>query len=124
MPACLLTPTTMMHLTSSGVVYSGSRHWLTTCAALQPLTTRSTTARIGNARDVIAALLSSWYLAVPVTIHSRGQPAMVKEYFFIVARRVPRMYEEMQRSFAGLPHIQVILDRRRRERRWQVIPIE
>lgn len=49
---------------------------------------------------------------------------MVKEYFFIVARRVPRMYEEMQRSFAGHPHIQVILDRRRRERRWQVMPIE
>ena len=49
---------------------------------------------------------------------------MVKEYFFIVARRVPRMYEEIQRSFAGHPHIHVILDRRRRERRWQALPIE
>jgi hypothetical protein len=50
--------------------------------------------------------------------------AVIKKYFFIIARRVPATYETMNRSFAGHADIEVILDRRRRERRWQTIPIE
>jgi len=34
------------------------------------------------------------------------------------------MYETMKQSFAGHADIEVILDRRRRERRWEAIPIE
>ena len=34
------------------------------------------------------------------------------------------MYETMKHSFAGHADIEVILDRRRRERRWETIPIE
>jgi len=34
------------------------------------------------------------------------------------------MFETMKQSFAGHADIEVILDRRRRERRWQSIPIE
>jgi hypothetical protein len=34
------------------------------------------------------------------------------------------MYETMKQSFAGHADIEVILDRRRRERRWETIPIE
>jgi hypothetical protein len=34
------------------------------------------------------------------------------------------MYETVKHSFAGHADIEVILDRRRRERRWQTIPIE
>ncbi|HZO38871.1 MAG TPA: hypothetical protein VFE97_06600 [Methylomirabilota bacterium] len=34
------------------------------------------------------------------------------------------MYETMSRSFAGHADIEVVLDRRRRERRRQTIPIE
>jgi hypothetical protein len=34
------------------------------------------------------------------------------------------MYETMKQSFAGHADIEVILDRRRRERRWQAIPID
>jgi hypothetical protein len=48
----------------------------------------------------------------------------VRKYRFIIARRDPLMYETMKQSFAGHAHIEVILDRRRRERRWQTIPIE
>jgi len=33
------------------------------------------------------------------------------------------MYETMKRSFAGHADVEVVLDRRRRERRWQTIPI-
>jgi hypothetical protein len=33
------------------------------------------------------------------------------------------MHETMKQSFAGHAGIEVILDRRRRERRWQTIPI-
>jgi hypothetical protein len=42
----------------------------------------------------------------------------------IIARRNPQMHETMKQSFAGHPDIDVILDRRRRERRWQAIPIQ
>jgi hypothetical protein len=48
----------------------------------------------------------------------------VRRYLFIIARRDPLMYERMKQSFAGHADIEVILDRRRRERRWQTIPIE
>ena len=41
----------------------------------------------------------------------------------IITRRDPLMYETMKRSFAGHADIDVVLDRRRRERRWQTIPI-
>src|SRR6266508_1617789 len=34
------------------------------------------------------------------------------------------MYETMKQSFASHANIEVILDRRRRERRWETIPIE
>ena len=49
---------------------------------------------------------------------------MIKKHLFIIARRVPMTYETMKESFAGHADIEVILDRRRRERRWQSIPIE
>src|SRR5438128_8436661 len=49
---------------------------------------------------------------------------MNKGHFFIIARRAQWMYEAMKQSFAGHADIGVILDRRRRERRWQTIPIE
>jgi len=48
---------------------------------------------------------------------------MNKRTLFIIARRVPLMYESLKQSFAGHADIGVILDRRRRERRWQTIPI-
>ena len=34
------------------------------------------------------------------------------------------MYATMKESFAGHADIEVVLDRRRRERRWETIPIE
>jgi hypothetical protein len=50
---------------------------------------------------------------------------MNKRHLFIVARRrVPLMYEALKESFAGHADIDVILDRRRRERRWQAMPID
>jgi hypothetical protein len=49
---------------------------------------------------------------------------MNKRHLFIIARRVPLMYEALKGSFAVHANIDVILDRRRRERRWQTIPIE
>jgi len=49
---------------------------------------------------------------------------MNKRHLFVIARRVPRMYESLKQSFAGHADIDVILDRRRRERRWQAIPID
>jgi len=48
----------------------------------------------------------------------------MRRNLFIIARRVPLMYEALKQSFAGHADIDVILDRRRRERRWQAIPIE
>ncbi len=50
--------------------------------------------------------------------------SMAKSYLFIVGRREPRMFETMKQSFAGHAQIEVILDRRRRERRWQILPID
>ena len=49
---------------------------------------------------------------------------MNKRHLFIIARRVPQMYESLKDSFARLGDIEVILDRRRRERRWQILPID
>jgi hypothetical protein len=49
---------------------------------------------------------------------------MNKRHLFIITRRVPLVYEALKESFAGHADIDVILDRRRRERRWQTIPIE
>ena len=46
------------------------------------------------------------------------------QHLLIIARRDPLMYETMRQSFAGHIGIEVILDRRRRERRWQTIPVE
>jgi hypothetical protein len=57
-------------------------------------------------------------------ILARHGVAAIKKYFFIIARRVPETYETMKHSFVGHADIEVILDRRRRERRWQAIPIE
>jgi hypothetical protein len=51
------------------------------------------------------------------------EPQAVRRKLFIIARRAPQIYEVMKQSFAGYDHIEVILDRRRRERRWQTIPI-
>jgi len=48
---------------------------------------------------------------------------MNKRHLLIIARRVPLMYEALKQSFARHADIDVILDRRRRERRWQAIPI-
>jgi hypothetical protein len=48
---------------------------------------------------------------------------MNKRHLVIIARRALWMYEAMKQSFAGHADIGVILDRRRRERRWQTIPI-
>jgi hypothetical protein len=48
----------------------------------------------------------------------------VLQHLLIIARRQPLMYETMKRSFAGHADIEVVLDRRRRERRGQTIPIE
>ena len=47
----------------------------------------------------------------------------MRRHLLIIARRDPLMYETMKRSFAGHADIEVVLDRRRRERRWQIIPI-
>jgi len=47
----------------------------------------------------------------------------LRRHLLIIARRDPVMYETMKRSFAGHADIEVVLDRRRRERRWQIIPI-
>ena len=49
---------------------------------------------------------------------------MNKRHLFIIARRVPQMYESLKDSFARHADIDVILDRRRRERRWQILPID
>jgi hypothetical protein len=49
---------------------------------------------------------------------------MNKRHLFIIARRVPLMYESLKQSFASHADIDVILDRRRRERRWQIIPVQ
>jgi hypothetical protein len=48
---------------------------------------------------------------------------MNKRHLLIIARRVPLMYETLKQSFARHGDIDVILDRRRRERRWQAMPI-
>jgi hypothetical protein len=48
---------------------------------------------------------------------------MNKKHLLIIARRVPLMYETLKQSFARHGDIDVVLDRRRRERRWQAIPI-
>ena len=48
---------------------------------------------------------------------------MVLRHLLIIARRDPLMYETMKRSFAGYADVDVVLDRRHRERRWQTIPI-
>jgi hypothetical protein len=42
----------------------------------------------------------------------------------IIARRDPQLYETIKQSFAGHRDLDVILDRRRRERRWQALPIQ
>ena len=49
---------------------------------------------------------------------------MNKRTLFIIARRVPLMYESLKQIFAGHADVDVILNRRRRERRWQTIPIQ
>ena len=49
---------------------------------------------------------------------------MNKRTLFIIARCVPLMYESLKQSFAGHADVDVILNRRRRERRWQTIPIQ
>jgi hypothetical protein len=46
----------------------------------------------------------------------------MRRHLLIIARRDPLMYEPMRRSFAGHTDIEVILDRRRRERRWHTLP--
>jgi hypothetical protein len=49
----------------------------------------------------------------------------VQRYLFIISRREPEhMYQTMRESFAGHADVEVIVDRRSRERRWQTIPIE
>ena len=49
----------------------------------------------------------------------------MRPYLFIISRREPeQMYQTMRESFAGHADIEVIVDRRSRERRWQTIPIE
>jgi hypothetical protein len=55
---------------------------------------------------------------------TRAGVVAIKKYLFIIARRDPATYETMKQSFGGHADIGVILDRRRRERRWQTIPIE
>jgi len=47
-----------------------------------------------------------------------------RRHLLVIARREPLTYETMKQSFAGHADIEVIVDRRRRERRWQTIPIE
>jgi len=49
---------------------------------------------------------------------------MNKRHLSIIARRVPLTYEPLKQSFARHADIDEILDRRRRERRWQAIPID
>ena len=46
-----------------------------------------------------------------------GYSTGVTRYRFIVARDNPKLYEHLVRSFADVPDIQVILDRRTSERR-------
>ena len=49
----------------------------------------------------------------------------VRRYLFIISRREPEQtYQTMKQSFTGHADIEVIVDRRSRERRWQIIPIE
>jgi hypothetical protein len=58
------------------------------------------------------------------SVRRRDLKDMNKRHLLIIARRVPLMYESLKQSFARHGDIDVILDRRRRERRWQVIPID
>ena len=63
---------------------------------------------------------------MPLFLHA-GDPLecrAVSPHLLIIARRNPLMYETMTRSFAGHADIEVVLDRRRRARRWQTIRIE
>lgn len=48
---------------------------------------------------------------------------MNKRHLLIIGRGVPLMYESLKQSFAGHADIDVVLDRRRRERRRQTIPV-
>ena len=49
----------------------------------------------------------------------------MRPYLLIISRREPEQtYQTMKQSFAGHADIEVIVDRRSRERRWQIIPIE
>jgi hypothetical protein len=48
----------------------------------------------------------------------------MRQHLFIIARRESAMYENLKQSFAGHAGIRVVFDRRRRERRWQTVPIE
>src|SRR6185503_12753858 len=75
--------------------------------------------RVGPPRRF--ANLCSWRWRRPLSLATRRP---MRRNLFIIARRVPLMYETLKQSFAGHADIDVILDRRRRERRWQTIPIE
>ena len=45
---------------------------------------------------------------------------MFRRFLFIVARAQPHLWDQLRRDFAGDDEVQVILDRRRRERRQSV----
>jgi len=64
--------------------------------------------------------------AAPLFLRAREpfESGAVPQHLLIIARRDPVMYVTMAQSFAGHTDIEVVLDRRRRERRWQAIPIE
>jgi hypothetical protein len=49
---------------------------------------------------------------------------LTRRHLLIIARRESLIFETMKQSFAGHAGIEVNLDRRRRERRWQTVPIE
>jgi hypothetical protein len=51
------------------------------------------------------------------------EPLAERRKLLIITSREPLLYETMKENFAGHADIEVILDRRRRERRWQSIPI-
>ena len=78
----------------------------------------------GAAANTNGPLASPYWSAVYYSARYEGAiKNMNKRHLFIIARCVPLMYEELRQSFAGHADIEVIVDRRRRERRRQSISV-
>jgi len=62
--------------------------------------------------------------AIAANRGSSFEESLMRRHLLVISRREPLTYETMKQSFAGHSGIEVIVDRRRRERRRQTIPIE